>query len=130
MIVRRTSRLLHSVTLTGCIVLVLPFSFILHESGGSTISRTGMTHSCAAASSTNADDESGKTPAKSCPVMEFRAGLALLSLKSSPKILMDAPATAASVTSMPSLSIPPRTVFRAVPSQSTPKLAFLGVLRI
>jgi hypothetical protein len=124
MMVRLTSKLIQCVVLIACLVLVLPLSVVLHEMEGHPM----KVHACC--STADESSHAGRLPAKTCPVMALRAGLALISLKSSSKTSDDARAITVIEAAIQALKTSPHPVPPTSVHESGPDLAFLKILRI
>jgi hypothetical protein len=130
MMIRLTSKLLQCVVLFGCLMLVLPLSVILQETEGRNVTRSTMIHPCSSALTPSGTHQTGKRPDGSCPLMELRAGLALLSIKSSSKVAFSASATIVAATNDRPIPIQPQKETRSPVCPSGPDLSVLKVLRI
>jgi len=119
-----TSKFLQYVVVIACLVLVLPISALLHQTEG----RSMKVHPRASTT-----DESGhpeNLPGKPCPVMDLRAGLAVVSMKSVSKTSDHAQAVAVTEPAVLALSISPHSVLPTSVHTLGPDLSILRILRI
>ena len=113
--------------LIGSVVIVLPVSTIFHEAEGHSFSGSPNFHSCTSGVTAG---RAGTLPAKSCPVLELRAGLALFSLKPTSRVTVDLLSITVSANATPVLSSLHGIVSHSNIRQSDPDLSIIRVLRI
>jgi hypothetical protein len=118
------------VALVGSLVLVLPVSAIFHTTGGLAINGSIVTHSRVSEPTLGKPVHSRKLPVKNCPVLELRAGLALLSLKPALRFTLNAPIGIGVPNIEQPLSVHSSIEIRNNPPALEPRPSVLEILRI
>jgi len=125
------SKSIRTVALLGALMLALPVSAIIRMAESDRDGhRSKAAHSCPVDPAIWEPRPPGEPPARHCPVLELRAGLALVSLKSESRPRIDPQPVLASLNDRRvSTEFPLDEIQREHPVRA-PALSILGVLRI
>ncbi|MEX1137714.1 MAG: hypothetical protein WEF53_00035 [Bacteroidota bacterium] len=126
-----TSKSIRTVALLGALTLTMPVSAIVRVADSDHDGHpSGAAHSCPVDPAIRGLRPLDEPPARHCPVLELRAGLALISLKSESRPRVDPQPCLASLNDLRVFpKFPPDKIQRDFPVRA-PVLSVLGVLRI
>jgi hypothetical protein len=124
------SKSIHTVVLVVGLVLVLPISGILQKAEGLARNGSTMTHPRVSDQPLGESGYPGKLPVRNCPVLELRAGLALLSLKPALRFTVRSPEGIGVPHYDISLPIHSSIEIWNTPAAQQPPLFLLEILRI